>query len=332
MRELLIRYLLGELGADERHDLERRLAADAALRRELAHLHSCFTAACELDEPSAEPPRGLAERTTEFVVEEDDAGTDRAALIVPADPPAGALGWSLADLTVAGGVMLAVSMLLFPALGDSRNLSRRNECQNHHRQLGQYVGEYAQDHGNYLPSVGPGDNAGIYAVHLVDKGYVSEDEMAVLLVCPGSPQADEIRSGQLVIRIPSFDELRTMSPSEQAIARKNMSPMLAYRLPYRVGDRYYDIRHERLALSPVLSDAPGSEQEGLMSPNHGGVLIHVLCQDGSVRSFTSSTLPGLNDDLFRNVLGLEAAGVGRRDAVLGRSEATPAVNAALRTR
>jgi hypothetical protein len=325
MRELLIRYLLGELDAAEQQELERRLAANAALRRELAHLESCFAAACEADEPCAEAPRGLAERTTERVAvgcdEPFEFSADRAAPMM--DPPAGVLGWSLADLTVAGGVVLAVSMLLFPALSDSRNATRRTVCQNNQRQLWFVLANYADDHGGFYPRIGPNENAGSFAVELVEKGYVRSEDLALVLVCPGAPLADAIRSGQRVIRIPSSAAIRSMSPAQLAAARRNMSPFYAYRFPYRVGQEYHYIRDERRPLSPIFSDTSGTRQDGFMSPNHGGTVVQVTNQDGSVKSFRSSTVPGYNDDLFLNSIGLVAAGVGRHDTVLGRSEATP---------
>ena len=339
MRELLIRYLLGELDGREQVELDSRLAADPALRRELEHLRTCFSAACEIDETTADAPRGLAERTTERVaggsdeLPLDDYLSDRAAaLAAVSDPPAGVLGWSLADLTVAGGVVLAVSMLLFPALGDSRNATRRTVCQNNQRQLWLVLANYAEDHGRFYPRIGPHENAGNFAVELVEKGYIRADDLAVLLVCPGAPLADAIRSGQFVLRIPNSAALRSMSPAQLAVARRNMSPFYAYRFPYRIGQEYRYIRDQRLPLSPIFSDTSGAAQDGFMSPNHGGDIVQLTSQDGSVKSLRSCTVPGFNDDLFLNSLGVVAAGLGRQDTVLGRSEATPAFEASARSR
>jgi hypothetical protein len=326
MRELLICYLLGELDPGEQEELERRLASNPALRRELAHLESCF-AACDADESCEDTPRGLAERTSERVASGCDEplefSSERAA-VAAADPPAGMLGWSLADLTVAGGVVLAVSMLLFPALGDSRNATRRTVCQNNQRQLWLVLTNYAEDHGDFYPRIGPHDNAGRFAVELVEKGYIQGEDLAMLLVCPGAPLADAIRSGQFVIRIPSSAAMRSMSPPQLATAKRNMSPFYAYRFPYRIGQEYYYIRDQRLPRSPIFSDTSGSEQDGFMSPNHGGSIVQVTNQDGSVKPLYSCTMPEFNDDLFVNALGFVAAGVSRHDIVLGRSEATPA--------
>src|SRR5688572_28939574 len=112
MRELLIRYLLGELDAEEQRRVEERLQSSPDLRRELAHLRTCFAAAYEIDSTSEDLPSGLAERTSRRVARSDyltekcdEADLPRLSSAVISDSPSStALGWSLADLTVAGGV------------------------------------------------------------------------------------------------------------------------------------------------------------------------------------------------------------------------------------
>jgi hypothetical protein len=327
MRALLILYLLGELDEQEHEEVQRRLAESAELRRELAYLRSCLKDAC-WQESSEDPPSGLAERTMELL--EVGGGNPTSATVArnyrpAAEPPAGVLGWSLADLTVAGGVVLAVSMLIFPALGDSRNATRRNICQNNQRQLWLVLTSYAEDHGGYYPRIEPHENAGSFTVELVDKEYISAEELSTLLVCPGAPLADAIRAGRFVVRIPTTEELQSMTPAQRYLARRNMSPFYAYRFPYRVGGQYYYIRHERRPLSAILADTAGTEQEAFMSPNHGGAIVQVMSQDGSVKSLRSCMVPGFNDELFVNAMGVVAAGLGPYDIVLGSSGATPEV-------
>src|SRR5689334_3178886 len=132
MREQLIRYLLGELDTDERKQLRAQLRESPELRRELAQLRECFEATQEdLFDEEPQAPRGLAERTAEWVANSDEydlaADASRPARLSAstADATSGVLGWNLADLTVAGGVILAVCMLVFPALRDSRDGTRR---------------------------------------------------------------------------------------------------------------------------------------------------------------------------------------------------------------
>ena len=134
MREQLIRYLLGELDADERRDLQSRLQEQpgAAGRAGAAAVVFCRSQDEDLFAPDA--PSGLAARTAERVTGGDDASefAGRQACAgscrMPAIRRPEFLGWSLADLTVAGGVMLAVSMLIFPALRNSRDGTRRSAC------------------------------------------------------------------------------------------------------------------------------------------------------------------------------------------------------------
>src|SRR4029078_9623612 len=108
MREQLIRYLLGELDADERRDLQSRLKSSPELRAELEQLRSCFAASQDEDLYAPDAPSGLAARTADSLANSDDANPslrsrNAVGLSATNEPPAGFLGWSLADLTVAGG-------------------------------------------------------------------------------------------------------------------------------------------------------------------------------------------------------------------------------------
>jgi hypothetical protein len=328
MRELLIRYLLGELDADERREVQSRLASSPELRRELWRLRECFAAQQADEAQSLTPPRGLAARTAGRVTGGGEAGEtsaadQRSAFAPVGDPPAGILGWSLADLTVAGGVMLAVSMLIFPALRNSRDGTRQKVCQHNQQQLYVLIDSYALDHGGLYPQVGPNENAGMYVARLIARRYVRPEDIALMLVCPGAPLADKIRSGELTIRLPNAETLRAMTASQLNRVTALMSPFYNYRFGYRIGGEYYYARDEHQALSPVLSDASGDEQGFVVSPNHGGTIAQVQFADGNLRSLTTRTLPGLDDDMFQNDQGLVAAGLSRHDTVLGRSDAMP---------
>src|SRR6185369_4536177 len=102
MREQLIRYLLGELDADERRDLQSRLKSSPELRAELEQLRSCFAASQDEDLFAPDAPSGLAARTAGIVAGGEDASgllatRQEARLSQAGDPPGGILGWSLAD-------------------------------------------------------------------------------------------------------------------------------------------------------------------------------------------------------------------------------------------
>jgi hypothetical protein len=327
MREELIRYLLGELDADERRDLQARLKSSPELRTELEQLRSCFAASQDEDLYAPDAPTGLAARTAGRVADSGDfsslAARADSQLAHAGDSHGGILGWSLADLTVAGGVMLAVSMLIFPALINSRDGTRRTQCGDHLRQIEVYAALYAQDNGGFYPQVGPHENAGVFTAKLIGKGYVQPGELAILLVCPGAPLADRFRRGELKLPLRNAEEIRAMTPGQLVRITAISSPFYNYRFPYLDGRKYHDIRDEHRTLTPVLADASGDDNGNAMSPNHGGRLVQVISGDGSLRTLTTVTLPGLNDDMYHNDLGKMAAGLSPVDTVLGRSNATP---------
>src|SRR4051794_14039913 len=243
MREQLIRYLLGELDADERRDLQSRLKSSPELRAELEQLRSCFAASQDEDLYAPDAPTGLAARTAGRVADSGDfsnsvAGRTDSQLAHAGDSQGGILGWSLADLTVAGGVMLAVSMLIFPALRNSLDGTRRTICQNHQRQMWFLVADYAQTHGGQIPKVLPNEYAGSFVIQLLRGDYMPPEELANILKCPGAPGARGF-----TIVLPTSEAIRAMSSAQLAHEAAKASPFYNYRLPYQInGKYYYDIR------------------------------------------------------------------------------------------
>jgi hypothetical protein len=317
---------LGELEPHEHDAVQQQLTESPELRRELARLRSCFANAVQDSDPD-EPPRGLAERTATWVSESSDSfdalPVRRDGLSEATDAPSGVLGWSLADLTVAGGVILAVSMLLFPALRNSLDGTRRDMCGNNMREIGFLVLTHAENNHGWLSLVQPHENAGMYTVRLVEGGAVSKEELKQWLPCPGSPQAKLIRANpeKYSVEIPTQAELDSMSPAKLAVVRAWMSPSYAYPLGHVIGRQYYYPRIQRFP-TPIFCDAPSADGSG-MSPNHGNTIIQVLFSDGHLASLTSTKVNGGHDDMFANIAGKVAAGYGREDVVLGPSQATP---------
>jgi hypothetical protein len=332
MLEQLIRYLLGELDDDELVDLRARLKESPELQRELAHLRECFDAN-QTDDAEPLPSGSLAARTTQRIANSDEyeleqmcAGTKR--LSSAADPPAGVLGWSLADLTVAVGVTLAVSMLVFPAIRDSRDGTRLNVCQNNQVQLWLAVSKYADNHGGRYPQVFPNETAGMFAARLVGEGYIEPEELAVLVICPSSQIANEIRAGRLVIRIPTREAIRSMTADQQQLAFAGVSPSYGYRLPYWNGSEYVDAFHsqgDRPTFDPVFGDFADSDSPTAGGARHRGSVIQLIGRNGAVTSFAAGNPPAyLSDsDLFKNKIGVVAAGIGADDIVLATSNAMP---------
>ena len=141
MRDQLIRYLMDELGPDERRAVDDKLARSEQLRRELAYLQSCLLPADDAACTHAdEPPRGLAERTVGIIADNENGNrrlipSRSAAYATAVDALTETPRWSLADLTVAGGVFLAISMLFLPAVRESRDAARRTKCANNLNQM-----------------------------------------------------------------------------------------------------------------------------------------------------------------------------------------------------
>ena len=243
------------------------------------------------------------------------------------DPPAGVLGWSLADLAVAGGVMLAVSMLVFPALRDSRDDSRQTTCADHLRQLYLITTNYAQNNHNYYPKIRPNEPAGVVMKQLVEQGYVEPDVLAVLLVCPSSPIAAEIRAGRAAIHVPTREEIRNMTAEDLLVVTATLSPCYGIRMPQKIGDDYVDLRIDSPrygTFDPLFGDLSGDPLNTLSS-HHRGSVIQFINRDGSLLSMVATSPPIAIEviDPFRNDLGMMAAGIGPRDLVLVPGNAKP---------
>jgi hypothetical protein len=347
MREQLIRYLLGELDADERRELQAELRDNSDLQRELEQLRECFAASDLGEEEELPLPGSLAERTAQRVQRCDDENYEALAAdsqrsSSAADPPVGVLGWSLADLTVAGGVMLAVSMLVFPALRDSRDGTRLTVCQERQQLLYPYLVRFAEVHGGYAPGVRPNEYAGTFVFQLVRENVAPSEDLSVLLVCPASPFAKYLRDNNAEFKIPNQTELATMDREQLMQVTATMSPCFLYRFPHKSGDDYeypkiplaksnIDVSSrgpaQQLAFEPLLSDAV-DPQSGV-SGHRGGVVL-MTGHDGSVRRFCigRDVSIGSDPDPFHNDAGLVAAGWRPGDIVLGASNAKPALELA----
>lgn len=337
MRDQLVRYLLGELNPQEQEQLEAELRDSPELQRELAYLQSCLPGGCEKDDEfededfaapvAAGAPSDLCERVLGRICGDgpcDDRPRDAREIAAAYDAPTCTPSWSLADLTVAGGVFLAISMLFLPALRQSRDAARRTNCADNMRQLGTMLVSYADTHCGFSLTPGKHENAGMFAVYLREDGYAEGEELAELLVCRSSPFAEAVENKQLYIRVPTMQELAGASCKERCLWKKIMGGSYAYQFGYMDGDRYCAIRNEGSCRKAMLADTPSDEFEHHSSANHGGCGQNTLFQDGHVAFVTSSTLPEAQRDLiFLNDAGQEAAGLDRFDTVLGRSEATP---------
>lgn len=333
VREDLLGYLLGALDEEQHAEIERLLAEDPGARRRLASLRRALQplddARCEY-----EPPQGLAERTCRFVLGQPGmtssryqakaaalTGTARRTAPTPIKPidlsrsAESPFHWQ--DLVMAAGVIVAMSLLLFPAIHGSRVQARLLACQDNLRELGTAFTNYSEFHDGYFPQVpvqGRLAAASVYAPILAANQLLPEDR---LVVCPGSPVAENES-----FRIPTLEEIEAAdSPEALAALQATMGGSYGYTLGYQDDGEYHPTRNLHRANFAIASDAPSDVLPAHLSENHGRLGQNVLFEDGHVR-FTVSPQPG--DDFFLNDAGFVAAGLHVDDAVIGAG-ATPPV-------
>jgi prepilin-type processing-associated H-X9-DG protein len=326
MRDHLLGYLLKALEPGEREAVDRRLAVDSQLQRELAALERRL-APLQADRDWYDPPAGLAQRTCELVARdlEGDTWTTPAQQAAPpaltrAAPLEPAPGrWTLADLMVAAGVFLAASALFFPALSRSQQNAHLAGCQNNLRQVGLGLDKYSQANRQRFPSIATEGNlsaAGIYAVKLLDGRYVDRPQV---FVCPGSAAEELPRP----FRVPSLDELQRLRDEAQlAILKRRMGGTYGYNLGYLLNGKYTAPQNLGRTHYALVADAPRLSGTKLQSANHGGGQ-NVLFEDGHVRYLTDCSVEECGDEIYLNEQGLVGPGLHVNDAVIGASAARP---------
>jgi hypothetical protein len=334
MRELLVRYLLGELSADEQSQLEERLRESPELRGELAYLQKCFAETNDVELPPADPPRGLAERTSQRVASASCAPEDinlfdvasgrMAAFAGSADPPVGSLGWSLADIAVAAGVCMAMAMLLAPALRNSQDASRRNSCADNQRAAYFIVAQYADRHNGLLPAANPGEFAGVYFVRMIGEDLLGLEEARRRLVCSGSPLGEAVRRGEAEIFIPSDVQVSNAQRTQLASLFATSTGSYAVPLPFVQNNQWKCPQLSDTDVFPILADAPNLSVANIESQNHFGGLL-VTYSDGSVKFQTAAITPHWNDRIYVNLAGKPAAGLDKHDSVLVPGDHMPEI-------
>jgi hypothetical protein len=331
MRDELLAYLLDDTDPEQRRRIEHHLEHDPTWQHEFERLKKCIEEQKSDPEPSECPPEGLVNRTCSFVqevVREGDCsvadGVIPAALSESRDGCAKSNRWSLTDWAVGAGIILLLGTLLLPALHKSRRAARLATCQDNLREIGAALVVYAQQGDRGLPHIGYHENAGMFVVELASSEVIHPQIIAVRIVCPGSPLADDVFQGNVVMKVPTRAELALLNPKALKAKRMHMSGSYAYQFGYV--DNQGEYRRTPFVDrgdAPMLADAPSPSVEGFQSANHGGCGQNVLNQDLSCRYF-SLCIPTPDDHPFLNEEGRHAAGRSSRDTVMGRSEATPA--------
>jgi len=301
VQQQLLGYLLGALEETEQQQIAEQLKRDPALRRKLARVRK-LTEALGKSRQRFAPPAGLAARTCQLVAQAAEKQQARPPLrLAPAFglrpmsdvpvPPVAASGWTWLDLAVAAAILLAVSLLVFPAIEASRDRAQMAACQNNLRRIGGALAQYSHRHQDYFPQVlQPGLCAsGIYYPWLVHAGYLPD---ARGIFCPAAPPTSDTQFGWFWLWEPVPDQTAERSPSAGALPAQRAECSFGYAEStwHRVG------RNLRRPYVPVLADAFGAPP-GRRGAHHAGQARNVLIEDGRVISVISGkAIPILTPD------------------------------------
>mgnify|MGYP002624193162 FL=1 len=323
MRDELLGYLLGALEPSEQQRVEEQLKDDPALRQDLATLERGL-ALLECESADCAPPAGLAVRTCRFVSSQTVVRPQTAA---GGAARYGVGRWTMQDLVVAAGICIAATLLLFPAIQNSKFNARLAACQSNLRTIGNALLQYSSRHGNFFPNVtlaGQAATAGIFAPRLLDNGYLDCPQH---LVCPGADvTADD------AFQVPSCRELQEMERDQYSRLAKLLSGSYGYSLGHIQNGQYCTPRNQGRSTFAVLSDRPNHLAAGFRSDNHGSRGQNVWFEDGHVAFFVDDivgdeTSDTFADRFFCNDNGDVAAGTHPNDSVIGTSGCCPKLDA-----
>jgi len=323
MREQLLGYLLGALDADEQAAIERQLAVDPQLRRELESLRSQLLP-LETGRMEYEPPGDLVARTCaqlDSLPQPAEVGK-----IAPAatgrDSYAHRSSFTMLEMLLTAGVCAAMAILFFPAVLESRDQSRRIFCQQSLRQLGEALTRYSLEHDTIpaIPANGRMSFAGFIPVELQEAGYLTDP---TILICPGSDLAAETEK----FTIPSFEELQSAMCEATGHRFWNMKCRAAGSLGFNLGifenGTYYAPVNEGRWFFVWASDAPSFHLPNRISANHSGRGMNLLFEDGHIEFVEGCCVPHTRDDVLRSIYGLAEAGRDKDDSVIGASIGRP---------
>jgi prepilin-type processing-associated H-X9-DG protein len=323
----LVAYLLDDLSPEQRATIEAHLARDPAWRRELERLEECLAATGDPATCCDEPPVDLVSRTCGLVERSERLLAPLAASQIASpvclgggmtavDVPAsyGRRRWSLADVTVCAGVLAALGMLVLPALRESRDSTRRVVCQQKLGALGRLLFDYHANN-QQLPTVEPGEPAGIFAVKMADDLGVNRGEFGDVLRCPDS----ELAAWGNARQIPTRAQYEAASAAEREAMARTMGGSVAYALGYfdeQGNYRYVPFTGD--GRRPMCGDSP----RGARTSEHGRG-VNVLFQDLNVRYCTERDERPECDEMYFNDRHEIAAGLSEEDNVLAPSGIRP---------
>jgi len=323
MQDNFVGYLLNSLDPDAQREVEEYLRTHPEALRQVDLLRQALEP-LEADVDTIEPPPGLAVRTLACVAEYCCRDLPRAPARPRPGPEAPTLRWwRRADVLVAAGLLLCVTLLIPPVVGYLRGQHQLESCKNNLAQFGFALARYSDHHQGAFPDVAdaklPRNVAGMVVPILISEGQLPPD--AVSVRCPGNGPPR---------RCPwDLEKLRQLSDKEF----DELAPYLSCCYAYTLG--FFDpvdgkvrgfTRFTRGQFPvPIMADQPPFRARNRVSPdnspNHGGLGQNVLFTDGHVEYFTSRAFGG--DDIYLNRHKEIAAGEDSEDIVLGPSEARP---------
>lgn len=319
-QEHLLGYLLGALEPGEHEQFEQELAQSPELQRQLEKVAQCLRP-LDVARDGYEPPRGLASRTCSLVHEqlsEEDLVTPARSGLAAAMRPEYAStehgnSWTLADMVVAAGIFMAAGMLFFPAIANSRYQAQMAQCQNNFRQIGRALIDYSLRNPRHeYPAVALAGNratAGIQAVQLFDEGYL---QRAGMLVCPGSPMAENLDQWQL----PTLKQIDGAKGAELAALQRRAGGSTAFSLGYRESNRLKCCKNLSRTNYALACDAPTGVVPSLVSNHHDGRGQNVVFECGRVDYVRGCGTEECGDPLFWNLENRIEAGTCPEDIVL----------------
>jgi len=336
VREQLLGYLLGALEESERESVEKQLRRNPKLRRELARVRTTLRPFW-ISQPDYVPPPDLATRTCQWVALHANvtAGPPAAATAEPlpnpvarlepvgvaAVSPAGAgRRWSWPDLAVLAGILVSASLLIFPALQNSRFQARLAACQDNLRQIGLALTQYSEKHEGYFPSGpnrGNSNGTGDFAGLLLSTGFIDDSRW---FCCPDSPLAAN-REG----RAASFDGLLARAGNDLDRVRRSLGESYGYCVGYIEDGRYHSTRNLRRPYFALVADAPCRYLPDFQSINHARRGQNVLLEDGRVVFFITPKPDAYADAIYVNTRGLIAPGSHRNDSVIASPAWAPII-------
>lgn len=345
MTDELVAYLLDDLPPERRAAVEAMLATHPQWAEELERLRACLgvddESSANAGDPSspiaAEPPDDLVRRTCSLVERACNGDADlthpnsaqrptpaRLTPLSAAPEPTRYAGRRpLIDWTVGGGVALLLGCLIAPALLESRSAARGHVCQDNLRWLGTQLFDFQERWDQQLPTVNPGEHAGLYATRLVEQGGVDPRLLSQRIICPDSDVANDVLAGRVVIVIPSSRQLAAAQGQDRLRLILPARGFYAIRQGhYDALDNYHQPRFTGCERKPLLADAPDYSRPGWGGANHPGGQF-VLCESMSVRFLTDAYIDGDRDNMYANDAGNPTPACDPDDAMLSSGVGGP---------